>query len=288
MNVLMKFSIFCIVFYASLSSANNSNNAVGGCLVQLLKAMGKLSADFQSNSLPKNPLVCYYMTELSINMMKGVYHGEISAKLPNEADCLIEMFDLHGTVFDIIKVRLIEESSTLDETQKQTQLEEARNELTKDLEKIVVDCPTNKEKFRNIFHIPLAIKNDTLEAHQTEYCLAKYAVDNELLELDDAKVWNPHNITPESVDCDNIVAAERISSEREVGNVIGSMPNVGKHLECIMDLYRTGKTFNNHVSFKVLTFLDLPKETKASLGSSHSVAFSNFMRTSYQTCAKKN
>lgn len=288
MNLVLRYSIFCVVCCAALSSAYVSNKVVGGCLVQLLKAIGKLSADFPSHPPPTDPLVCYYMTDLTTNMVRGVFHGEMQAKLPKETDCLTETFDLHRTVFDVIKIRVIEENDVLNETQKQTQLGEARKELTDSLEKIVADCPTDKEKFINIFHIALAIKNDTLGAQQTEYCLAKYTVDNNLLELGDAKVWNVHNINPESVDCDGIIAVEKSDSEREVRSVIGVMPNVGKYLDCIMDLYRAGDTFDNQAALKVLTFLDVGNDTKASLGANHSRGFSNFMTTSYQTCSKKN
>ncbi|XP_037030811.1 uncharacterized protein LOC119070540 [Bradysia coprophila] len=247
MNIARKISIFCVVFCVALSSADITpqSPSLRGCFIPLLKSMGKLSADFEPNLPSQNPFICHSITGMGTILVKSLYLGEIKAILPNEADCLTEKFDQHGAIFDIIKLRILDETDTLDETEKQRQLEEARTDLTNIFDKIVADCPTDRQKFNNIFHIPLAIKNETLEAHQAKYCLAKYTIDNKLLEFDNAEVWNPHNVNPEGVDCDGIVANEKIISEREVRSVLAAMPNVDKHMDCIMGLYRTDNMFDS-------------------------------------------
>lgn len=281
MNVARKLSLLCVVFCAALCAADVLGKG-DQCFVRHLKAAGKLNADFESTSDPYNPLVCYAWTERTMHMVKSSFNGEIKVEMPNDADCLTEEFNVTKSVENVFKIRLIEKSN-MNDTEKQNQLVEARNEFTELLEKIAVHCQADKQKFINIFQTVLGIKNETLEAFQTVYCLAKYATDNNLLDMVNVKM-NPHNIDTESVNCDGIVDVEKSKAEREIRTIISGMSTASRSLDCIMDAYKSSETVRFQIALKVLHYLDFPKETKESATVSNSLEFQNFLRTSVSTC----
>lgn len=290
MNFIRKFSFLCVVLCAVTCAAYVPGPLEGGepCLVELLKAMKKLNADFQSNSrepIPADPVVCYVMTELTKQLIQSTIFGEINATLPNDADCVEKEFEAQQTLFDVFKVRLIDGSKTLNDTDKQNQLLEARNELTGKLETVAVNCQIEKGKINNIFQRDLAIKNETLEAHQTEYCLAKYAVDNALLALDDVDI-DPHNIDKESLNCDGIVDVEKSHLEREVRNMVAGLPKANQTTDCIMDAYKSSAANKFHIALKVLDYLDISKETKEPMQDSGSRGFRNIFAASIGECER--
>lgn len=290
MSFIRKFLFLCAVLCAVTCSAYVPGPLEGGepCLVELLKAMKKLNADFQSNSrapIPGDPVVCYVMTELTKQLIQSIIFGEINATMPNDAECVEKEFQAQQTLFDVLKVRLIDGSKTLNDTYKHNQLLEARNDLTGNLETVAVNCQIEKEKLNNIFQRDLAIKNETLEAHQTEYCLTKYTVDNALLALADLDI-NRYNIDKESVNCDGIIDVEKSHLEREVRSMVAGLPKANQTSDCIMDAYKSSAANNFQIALKVLDYLDISKETKEPMQDSNSRGFRNIFATSVGECER--
>lgn len=288
MNFTTKRSLFCVVVFCTvLCSADEPYTLVDLCFVQHLKGVGKLNVDILSTEKRIDPLVCHVVSGQAMEIIKSTYNGEIRADMPNDADCLTDEFSVQRSVENVAKIRLFEKSS-LNDTEKEHQMAEARNEFTQNLEKIATHCRADQRKFVNIFHLILGIKNETLEAHQTVYCLTRYAVAAKVLDFGTADI-NPHNIDPEGgVDCDGIVELEKIRAERELRNLVSGTPAGSRSLDCIMDAYRSGEVFRYQIALRALYHLDLTKETKALAAQSPSTNFSNFLRSSFSTCVRSS
>ncbi len=185
----------------------------------------------------------------------------IKTEIPNAADCLKEQFKNQDAVDFIIKIELLDASRMLSESERKTQLEATRYDFIEELLKMARHCDTNENDFIKLFHEKLGIKNNTSVMVEYEYCLAKYAADNEALEMGDVEI-NPHKIDPDSVDCKHIIDVDRRENEMRLTNKITTTDSLQRSSSCIMKAYRSNKVYDMSVASKVLSKLDFFRETK--------------------------
>lgn len=240
MNFAKKFLLLCcVVFYATLSTAGDqpvptSVDRTEACFVEHLKAQGKLNETFRTNArsaVPCRPVVIYAISFQNIILRNKV--GKTFST--NETQCLLDEFEEKNDADYIYVLYVIELNSLLSVSDKGTLLEEARNQFKAELKRIADHCLVDDEKFIQIYHNNLGIKNETLVAHQQEYCKTKYVVDNQIVQLNNVDL-NPHKIDPESVNCDSILAPERSKFEREV--IAKNSDVTARHLDCILKNFR--------------------------------------------------
>lgn len=275
--------ISALICATELCSAQVSLRFGEACLVQLLKASENLGVDFPSPPTPPSPLMCYYVTELSMQMVKSSTYGEIQDEIPDHVDCVTLELEAQRGILHIIKILLIENSKLLTDNEKEKQLADARNDFTEILNTIATNCHT--DKFVQIFNTILGVKNETVEFHQTIYCLAKYVSDQKLMTLDGVHI-NPQNIDLNSINCENILDVERLKAERQMRNIIAGLPVAGRSVDCIMNAYKTSEAFGFQAIGKVLHHSKLSKEIKDATVENNGTAFHNFLVTSISTCAK--
>lgn len=242
---LKLFLLLCVSFFASICSAEDGGfRNERACFIKYLKSKGRLDADYES--IPGSQ--CGSLIPLMVRVSKIDASDRIKMMNPDKADCLIEEFHRRHAIDHIIKIIVLVTES---ETEKDTQLVETRQLFKEDLENIAVQCQTDGKDFVKTFYFNLGIKNDTLEAHQYQYCLAKYSVDNGFLELNGV-ITNPHNIDTESVDCEKIVNAEINKKEREF-----SEKYPPKSSDCILNIYKSSQLFGWETAYMILDYLDV-------------------------------
>lgn len=260
MNFANKFIIYCVVtsfvIYSVKASSQREREA---CLVQYLKTKGKLSADFQSAE--PAPSGCDFVTPFTMQVIRGTVFATIEKEMPNAALCLTKQLDNEEAFDYLVKINILSASRSLNESDRQTQVEATRNQFKENLEKIATHCETDDKKFINIFMDTLGIKNDSLAVLQYEYCLAKYAVDNKVVELGDVEI-NPRHIDLDSVDCEQIIEADRSKSEKYFIDKNAETFKGEESMNCAVNAYRNDKIYDWRVAFKVITTLDFSVETK--------------------------
>lgn len=264
MKGTMKLAIYCTVLGATLSYVCALQSALDkseACLVQYLKRKAKLTNDFPSTIQPSPK--CRLVMPLTLQIIRETLVDEIKEKVPNDSECLIKELDNQETVDQVIKISVIHESRSLSENEVTTQLEAARNQLKRDLENIAIQCNTVDERFTQIFNEYLGIKNETLEVLQYEYCIAKYIADNSFLPLDNVEL-NPHHIDISKVNCNNIIDKDRKESIEKLRNKIISNSIDEHSSECVLNAYKRDNIFEWGLALKVLSIVELPKETMES------------------------
>jgi len=256
----MKFSfaiygvVICIALCTFVVTADENNE----CIAQYLNKKGKLDNNFSSTQAPTLSH-CRLALPIVLGVMKTLIDDQIKEKLPNDEDCLIKEFSNKEALDQMLKIGVIKNSNSLGESEIKSQLDETRKDFKDDLEEIAVQCEVAGDKFESIFNDVLGIKNETLAALESYYCLTKYAADNKVLPLDNVEL-NPDNIKTEDVDCSAIIARERRIEERDIRNKLQSKsPAV---ISCVMNAYKSDKLFDWGVAAKILDKVDLPKETK--------------------------
>lgn len=239
MDLPMKILFGCVVFCATLycSAIENYNLEIESCVVQYLKQKGKLNESLQSTIPPTSR--CRLLVPTYVQNAKSVYRNHIADTFPaNVAECLAHELDNAENFDYYLKWDLIELSSLFGDSEKISQLQETRK-LLKDVRR-EADAQCGKR---------FEIFNKTLE----EYCMAKYTIDNQLLELNNVDI-NPYEIDTGSVNCDNIVDTERRKYEKEYSDEISATETGRRLLDCIMKEYRNGNMAGCKIALKILHF----------------------------------
>lgn len=287
MNFVEKVSVICVVLCVAFCSAIGPSSIAGLCTVPYLKHSGRLNVNFpidSSQSVP--PIICYQVYRQSVNVVKSLFFGEIEADLPAHADCLTKEFGDKNDVEHILAIRLIDDTEFLNETEKEEQLIAARKKLSDELDRISDHCQNDKQAFINVFTVPLGIKNETVEAHQANYCLAKYAADNRILDFSNVEM-NPHNIDTENVNCDNVIDRQKAKSEREIRNAVLILLRAERSEDCTMNAYKSDGIFKIQLAVQLLEMYDFPKEYKESATVSYGNGMLDFISTTVPECVKK-
>lgn len=164
-------------------------------------------------------------------------------------DCLSNEVDESPFVDNLIKFRLFKSSNLFSDSEKTAQSKELDDYHMNNLMKgILVKCEVDDHK-KNIL-------NETLEEYQHKYCMAKYAIDNQLLELNINNLNNTHDFDTGSLNCTNIINVERRKTEKEYIDQLSTTETDQKSLECAaIDVFRNGNMFDWKVAIKALIFL---------------------------------
>lgn len=247
--------LLCAVFCAVQCSAPDTRY-LDCCFVHYLKEKGKLEEKFQSFDPPMPQ--CRVIARLGVARQKSNFKRQVRNGFPNEAVCLNNGFENKEVVDYFLKFELIKRSSFLSASAKGTQMEEARGQFKNALKEIALQCLVVDDNFIKIFNNQL--KNETSEAHEHEYCMAKYVVDNQLLELNNVDL-NQHQIDTESVDCD-IIDVEQSKTERELIGKLSATEAGQRSSDCVMNAYRNGNMFGWKVALKALNYLDITNQVK--------------------------
>ncbi|KAG4070378.1 hypothetical protein HA402_006520 [Bradysia odoriphaga] len=263
MDFAKKLIIYCVVTSSVIYSVqSDSQQDRDACLVQYLQRKGKLSADIKSAE--PAPSSCDFVTPFTIGVIKSAVFNTIEKEIPlNVARCLIQQLDDNDNeAFDyVVKINVLAASRSLNESERQTQVEATRNLFKEDLEKIAVHCETDAQKFISIFKDSLGIRNDSLAVLQYEYCLAKYAVDAGVVVLGDVEI-NPQHIDLSSVECEQIIEADRSRSEKYFIDKNALTFEGEESMNCAVNAYRNNKIYDWTVAFKVLKNLSFSLEQK--------------------------
>lgn len=283
MDFAKKSLLFYVIFWATLCYAEQNLVRDGhACVVQYLKQNSKLSESFPSPGSP--PSQCRLVIPATVQGINTNVKYLVTNEFPNEVDCLTNEFENKEGADYLLKLDLIQSSTLLNDSAKTTQIEDTRSEFKDMLEKIAVQCFVDENNFVKIFNELLGIKNETLEAYQNQYCLAKYAfVDHQLFELNNVDI-NPHHIDTNSVNCENLLAIERSNAEKELKDRLSATETGQRSLDCIVNAFRSGNMFDSRVALKVLSTLDITSQEKERETNKISQKLSEFILTSV-TCA---
>lgn len=257
MDFKIKISLFCVVLYATIyCSAGESDYPLGevlgeACAVQYLKEKGKLNESLQS-TIPPSPrcrLVVPYVAQFTTSF----FQDEIAKEYPqNVAECLINELDKSEPFDSYLKADLIECSSLFNSSEKITQLKEANDQVQDVLKEIKVKCGTVGSNTTNY--------NNTLDDYQYDYCMVKYAIDHQLVELENIEI-NPHLIDTDSVNCTNIVNIERSKTEKKYSDKMSATETDQKSLDCAMNEFRNVNMFDWKVASGLIKRLDIQGQT---------------------------
>lgn len=233
--------IYTTLCYSSVTAQEESE----ACIVQYLKENGKLD-----NSFPSTPptALCHISMPFSLSVVRSKNNDLIEKSFPNKASCLIKEFANKTSVDFQLKIGIIK-NSNLTESDLKTQLVDARNEFKTSLEDIASQCGVN-DTFISLFNSDLGIK--TLKS---DYCFAKYVVDEGLLPLINIDL-NAYHIETKTVNCSSFIEEEARIHEENFSS------RVYFYKECMLNAYKSGKIFDWYVAGIVLDNLEDQRVSK--------------------------
>lgn len=217
------------------------------CFVHYLHEKGKLD-ELPSTVQPPSrcALVMAYIRHSFIEDDTDLY-------LPTVADC-VKSEMVNGDIFEyLLKRNLLEHSSLFGDPAGRALFKVTDNHLNSLFYGLIDKCDFTK---------PEAKKNATLEYLQQKYCMRKYALENQLFDVNDNADINLDGIDTEIVNCTNIVAAQRSKIEAQFKDKISTS-------DCVMNEFRSENLFdwnvivnivnvNNRITKKIEQFLAKP------------------------------
>lgn len=204
------------------------------CFIQYLHEKGKLDEPLPSTvqSTSRCRLVTAFFLNNYVDRADRRYTPAVAECVKNEM--------VNREIYDyVIKNEILTFSRLFNNAAGRTQSEKTSHHLIVADGEIAVKCKLDGIGVK---------KNLTVEDHQREYCLRQYALDSQLLELNDLHGGvKPHDIDTESVNCTNIVAAERSKTETQFKEKISAS-------DCVMNEFRNGNLFG----WKTATLMKWP------------------------------
>lgn len=233
-------------------------SALSVCALKYLKSEGKLKENFP---LRDKPLTCSRTLPDICRLLRAKLKKFTEKMLPNEANCITMEFSKRDETMDrFLIIYGIQMSGLFSESEKKTLLIPYRNEANEDLEDIATKCHVAKDNFTQLFDESFE-HNDTVAGIESDYCLAKYVTDRNILALPNVNL-NPNNVATEKLDC-NVVMEEEMNKAKENfrSNITLSDETM---IECIMNWYEENKIFDLDIASIVLSKLEMSTETKCS------------------------
>lgn len=246
----MKYEIILVPIILSAVGAVSSQflDETEACFVQYLKVKGKVDSSFQSIIEPTEN--CVDKLSSMLQSLRAFIDNEIRKEMPDELECLLGAMENQECVDHFIMIYVLRLNMFLSEDEIKMLLATSRAQLKLDLETIAFQCKVDDKNFVQIFNKNLGIKNETLDALQYEYCIAKYCVDNKFLELN--YEINPNNIATDDVNCTSIIAIDRYNAEKEFADEYITTPEAIEAKACIMQKYRNAQRYEFFAAIKVL------------------------------------
>lgn len=247
--------ILFVLITATLSSGADSVPGEEVCLVQHLISKGKLSDIFKSLEPPA--LACQLTLPLTFKMLKSAIVSQIQDEVPQHADCLITEFKNREAMDHLIKIRALSRTEVLNRTEQATAFAAATYDFKTVLDQIATACEADNKQLFGIFNDFMRFKNRS----DQHYCLTKYAVDHNLLLLENVQV-NPHRIDTDSVDCYQIVEVERNRKEMELSSALNQSNSDVLVKNCIMQVFRNDNRFDLDAHHVAINYLSISAEEK--------------------------
>ncbi len=161
-------------YSALCPTASDKYNKEEACVVQYLKAKGKLNEAFQSPVTTPSAPECQILFPSTVKRIKDDLKRGIAKTFPSEVNCLSDEFDNKEAMDHVITIILINRSNFLSESDKSAQSVVPRNQLKDVVKEVAVQCLVEDKKFFDFFN-PLLIdpyneaeSNVTSELNVTE------------------------------------------------------------------------------------------------------------------------
>lgn len=287
----MKFIIFCVLICGKLccfealtmpdSYYTGDASTDSECALQELKSKGKVDMDFPFPMSVESPECRLTLSQLNQIMRADIKHF-IEKEIPNDGNCLAnELIQREKTLDLILTVSAILAADSFSESEKKTRLIGFRNEMKKDLKEIATQCHTPEDKLVSLYQSAFE-NNETLIAMESDYCLAKYVSDRNILDLVDVNL-NPNDIKIKHLNCSIVMEEEMRKDEEKFRNTITVRDLAA--VSCIMNLYKEKGVFDLDFAWIVLGKLGMPSEQKRSERDKINEEF-EYLSVSFLNCYK--
>lgn len=229
------------------------------CTLRYLKNERNLELNFPMSEPPPK---CRLTWADTIRILKADMQDFMEKVIPNDSKCLSnEIVKREKTLDLILTITSIQASDSFAESEKKSQLTSFRNNFKQHLKEISTECRVAEDKFISTFRGAFE-NNETLIAWETDYCLAKYVTDRNILTLVDVNL-NPKNIEIKNLNCTFVIEEEVRKVEEEFSRTIAARGDSPTATSCLMNLYKKNKICDLDFAAVVLGKLAIPSETKS-------------------------
>lgn len=289
MKSSFKFIIFCVLICGKLccfeaftmpdSYYTGDASTDSECTLRQLKSKGKLDMDFPMSVEPPE---CR-LTWSEINqVIRADMKDFLEKQIPNDGNCLAnKLLQREKAVDLLLTITAIQSADAFSESEKKTRLIDYRNEMKKNLKEIAAECHTPENELVSLYRGAFE-NNETLIAMESNYCVAKYVSDRNILDLVDVDL-NPNDIEIKHLNCSVVMEEEMRKDEEKFRKTITVRDSAA--VSCIMKLYKEKGVFDLDFAWTVLGKLEMPSEQKRSERDKMNEEF-EYLSVSFLKCYK--
>ncbi|CRK92413.1 CLUMA_CG005972, isoform A [Clunio marinus] len=255
----MKGVYIILLFCLFELSASDKDTGIT-CLIKYLKDHGRLEEDFPLPQKPAHAQACDAVVRLVLPTIEREFLSKLSEKESIKSDCVSAQLKKGGLLDYLIKEEVIESSTDLSNQEVMKKLAETRETIKGILDNAAVFCNSDAT-YAGLFDKYLGLKNESLSALQSHYCMAKYVIDEEIIDVGNVNI-NPSNIDTAAANCDTVISNAKAEVEAQLRDKYKEQNLSQSKINCIMRSFRRNKMFENSIALGALENLEISLETK--------------------------
>jgi len=254
-------------FVAFASAAPVVNKGESNCIIKYLKSVNQLAANFPEYPASGNAIeTC----DDHLKETKKAIYENVALELRNDDEmrpymhCVMEKLRADKWSDVILKLVVYEEAADLNIENHEAKAAELDEIFVTGTAETLKNCMFEKE-FGKIFDKMInSSSSEEEEDLESDYCLRKYATDNNLIDPSYNLVLNPKNIDVTAINCTPIVQKAIKETEDEFIKTFREEKDLSDaKVDCIVAKYRQEKFSDRLLSIAALSEVEITDEQKA-------------------------
>lgn len=248
--VVLVFTIISVIEAKSVDSSEDVKNCIAG----LLKHKDLLETGFPEGSYTAatcDTTISKLQSDMYANTLKDLANNDETIK---DAECVVEMLRNSKMGDYFLMAKNLETSTHLSKPQKEQKTKEMEKNQEDLLKSVKATCCSTRhftEEFVNLMHKNEEVSNDPKKA----YCLRKYVVDHNLIEMNNYHVkLNKNNIDISGINCGPVMEELTKTEKATLTNTYKTedKTRTAKKVECMVQ-----KAMDNNYANKTMAVVVL-------------------------------
>jgi hypothetical protein len=248
-----------IIFYRLLSTSFGDVSEIdlgAFCIIKYLKTTGKIPVNFPDTFTTSDSVKCELTTPIMIRSLTSLLCGRLLEVKTENVDCVMQHL-VENRAIDFIMILdvavfHVQEDEVVKELK--TSTENKFKEILVDIARICESDPN----YGGLFDKLMGFENDILIAiEQKNYCFAKFAIESELIKINEEIDLNPKKISTFDIDCKSMIIQSRREREENLIKKLRSKRISNEQIQCILDKYQIERAFDAVIALEVISNLNI-------------------------------
>lgn len=257
---MTKTSLLFFLGIFSTSFGMNSNIDLGAsCVIKYLKSKERIPSEFPE-IIGSDLLNCEITMPIMIRSLTSLLCGRLLEVKTENVDCVMHQLSEGGLIdfIMILDVAILH----VPEDEVVRELKATTESKFKDLLVETARVCESDPNFGGLFDKIIGFENDSVAAERRNYCFAKFAIESELIKINEEIDLNPKKISTFDIDCREMIIQSRKEREEILIKKLRTKRISNEQLQCILDKYQIERAFDSVLALEVISNLKIQSTTR--------------------------